>query len=242
VSGSNRGNLLTSQTPPQSTLPKQRAAVIDLTIAIAFFLACAFALPTLDPILRRGRGLTGVLALAGYQLMCEGVVLLFIMAARHEHPSSYGFSRRRVGRSIGLALAMAGIYNLALSWRAGALLWIPLRRHSAMRMSLAAGFPSNLVGLAITIAVWGLMEAFFGVFFARKVNDALGHSGRGWLSYGAIGFGLFNGLIHFALGQGIEGFVTCFASGYAIAVIPAVTENAWGSAVVQTLTNAAGKL
>ena len=242
IGARNRGNLLTHQTAPQSTLPNRRTAAFDLTVTIAFFLACAFALTTLDPILRRGRGLTGVLALGGYQLMCEGVVPLLIMAARREHPSSYGFTRRRIGTSIGLALVLATIYNLALSWRAGGLLWIPLRRHSATRMSLAAGFPSNLVGLAITIAVWGFMEAFFGVFFARKLNDALGHSGRGWFSYGALGFGLFNGLIHLALGQGIEGFAVCFASGYAIAVIPAVTENAWGSAVVQTLTNAAGKL
>jgi len=33
-----------------------------------------------------------------------------------------------------------------------------------------------------------------------------------------------------------------FASGYAIAVIPAITGNAWGSALVQTVTNAVGRL
>jgi hypothetical protein len=44
------------------------------------------------------------------------------------------------------------------------------------------------------------------------------------------------------IGQGTAGFVTSFASGYAIAVIPALTGNAWGSALVQSLTNAVGKV
>jgi hypothetical protein len=57
-----------------------------------------------------------------------------------------------------------------------------------------------------------------------------------------LGFALFNGAIHAAIGQGIWGFVTSVASGYAIALIPALTGNAWGSALVQTLTNAVGSL
>ena len=106
---------------------------------------------------------------------------------------------------------------------------------------MAAGFPLSLVGLAVTIATWGFLEGFFGVFFARKLNQAFGHNGRGLLSPGALGFALFNGLIHLTH-QNIPGFIASFASGYAIAVIPAVTGNAWGSALVQTLTNAVGKL
>jgi hypothetical protein len=90
--------------------------------------------------------------------------------------------------------------------------------------------------------VWGFAESFFGVFFSRKLNEALGRGGHGWLSAGPFGFAFFNGLIHLAIGQGFQGFLTSFASGYAIAVIPAVTGNAWGSTIVQTLTNAVGRL
>jgi len=36
--------------------------------------------------------------------------------------------------------------------------------------------------------------------------------------------------------------MTSFASGYAIAGVPAVKENAWGGTLVQALTNAVGKL
>jgi hypothetical protein len=121
-------------------------------------------------------------------------------------------------------------------------IWIPLRRHNAVRNSLAAGFPLCLVGLVVVIAVWGFFEAFFGVFFARKFNQIVGHGGNGWLAPGVLGFALFNGLLHAAIGQGLGGVLTSFASGYGIAVIPAVTKNAWGSSLFQTATNAVGGL
>ncbi|MFI5174854.1 MAG: hypothetical protein ACHQKY_08360 [Terriglobia bacterium] len=221
---------------------KRRSAAIDLAVAVAFFLAASACWPVLDPILRNGRGLGMVFALATYQFTCEGLALLLIMAIRHERFSDYGFVARNIGKSIALACVLAAVYDLGLSWHVGALMWIPLRRQPAIRMSLAAGFPLSVVGFAITVASWGFFESFFGVFFATKLNLALGQTGRGLFSPGTLGFALFNGLIHLAVGQGVQGFVASFASGYAIAVIPAVTGNAWGSTIVQTLTDAVGKL
>jgi hypothetical protein len=227
---------------PVQAVAVSRAAAVDLTVVVGFFFLCSAAEPALDPILRRGQGLTGVFALATYQFILEGLAVLVIMAIRHEHFSQFGFTVRNLGKSLVLALMLTAIYDLALSWHAGALRWIPLRRQPAVRMSLAAGIPLSILGLAVTVVVWGFFEGFFGVFFARKLNQAIGSDGRGWFSPGALAFGLFNGLIHLAIGQGLQGFVFSFASGYAIAVIPAVTGNAWGGTLVQTLTNAVGKL
>jgi hypothetical protein len=226
----------------RDALGSRRAAAIDLAVVIAFFLACSAVEPVLDPRLRQGRGLAGVLVLAAYQFACEGVAPLAIMIARRERLSRYGFTRRNVGRSVALGLALAAFNDVAMSWHAGALMWIPLRRHSATRMSLGAGLPASVAGLLATVAVWGFTEGVFGVFFAKKLNESLGRIGRGWLSPGALGFAIFNGSIHLAIGQGVQGFLTSFASGYAVAMIPAVTGNAWGSIVVQTLTNAVGRL
>jgi hypothetical protein len=214
----------------------------DLILAVGVVLA---SLPWASPsnsLFRRMSGLAAVLMLATFQFTAEGLVPLLLIAVRRERLSGYGFTSRNAGKSVALGVVVAAAYDLALSWHAGAWLWVPLRRHTAVRMSLAVGFPSSLVGLAATIAAWGWMEAFFGVFFARKVNQMVGHSGNGWLAPGALGFALFNGLLHFAIGQGIEGFLTSFASGYAIGVIPAIADNAWGSAVFQTLTNSVGRL
>ena len=99
-----------------------------------------------------------------------------------ERPSSYGFTRYKTLPSLSLGMLFAIIYDLALSYHAGTLLWIPLRRQPATRVSLATSLPISAVGLAVTVAVWGLVEAFFGVFFARKLNDALRHDGYGWMA------------------------------------------------------------
>lgn len=220
----------------------RRAAAVDLALIIAFFVACYASMPVLAPILRNGRGLAMVFAIAAYQFSFEGVAPLLIMAIRRERFADYGLTRGNITQSLALGLLLAAIYDLAMSWHAGALLWVPMRRQPVVRMSLALGFPQSLIGLALTVFAWGFFEGFFGVFFARKFNQAFGHSGSGWFAPGVLAFALFNGLIHMTVGQGLEGFVNSFASGYVIAVIPAVTRNAWGSALVQTLTNSVGKL
>jgi hypothetical protein len=46
---------------------------------------------------------------------------------------------------------------------------------------------------------------------------------------------------HLIVGQGLEVVITSFVSGYAVAVVPAVTGNGWGGTLVQTLTNAVGR-
>jgi hypothetical protein len=218
----------------------RREAAIDCGVALAVVLVSLASLPMLTPVFRRLTGLAFVLVLAAFQFSSEGLVPLILIAIRRERFSDYGFTWLKVGNSIALAVLLAAVYDLALSLHAGSWVWIPLRRHNAMRNSLAAGFPSSVVGFIVVIAAWGFFEAFFGVFLAKKVNQLLGHDGNGWLAPGVLGFALFNGALHAAIGQGVAGFVTSFASGYGIAVIPALTKNAWGSGLFQTATNAVG--
>jgi hypothetical protein len=225
-----------------TAMTKRQEAAIDLGVALAVVLVSLICTPALTPLFRRMSGLGFVLTLAAFQFSSEGLVPIILIAVRHEHFSDYRFSRRNLISSIVVAVLLALLYDAGLSLHAGSWMWIPLRRHNAVRNSLAAGFPLELVGLSIVVTVWGFLEAFFGVFFAKKVNQFLDHSGNGWLTPGALAFGLFNGVLHAAIGQGLTGFVASFASGYAIAVIPAVTKNAWGSSLFQTATNAVGGL
>lgn len=218
------------------------SAAVDLGIVLIVFAIGSLSVPVVNPILRQGHSLSAAFAAAGFQFLLEGMAPLALMALRGERFSGYGLVRRNLWPSLGLGLALAAVYDLGLSWRAGALLWVPLRRQPAVRMSLAAGFPLGLAGLAITALTWGFLEGFFGVYFSRKVNVVLGHSGCGWFAPGVLAFALFNGGVHLIVGQGLQGFVTSFVSGYAIAVVPAITGNAWGSTLVQTLTNAVGRL
>ena len=217
-------------------------AAIDLAITIAFFIACFAVEPILDPIFRHGRGLGFVLAMSAYQFTLEGLMPLAIILVRREHLSDYGITNKNIVRSLLFALLLAAGYDLIVSLYAGTTMWVPMRRQPALRMSLAAGFPMSVLGIATIISVWGMIEGLFGVYFSRKLSQALGHSGRGWLAPGVVGFAVFNGIVHVGVRQGLRGFVTSFASGYAIAVISALTGNAWGSALFQALTDAVGGL
>ncbi len=183
-----------------------------------------------------------VFAAAAFQFALEGLAPLALMAMRRETFAEYGLTQRNLGKSLALGLALTLLYDLALSWHAGNLLWIPLRIQPAARMSVSTGFPLGLVGLIVTVITWGFLEGFFGIYFARKIGLILGHSGLEWLAPGALAFALFNGSVHLIVGQGLEGFITSFASGYAITVVPAITGNAWGGTLVQTLTNAVGRI
>jgi hypothetical protein len=220
----------------------RRKAAFDLAISLLVFAACSLCVPSLNPRLRSAQGFRFVLAMVLFQFSIEGVAPLTLMLARRESFSSYGFSWQRLGSSLWLGLLLALLYDIGVSVRAHALMWIPLRGQPAIRISLASGFPLNVTGITITVIIWGFLEGFFGIYFARKINVLLGHSGRGWLAPGVLAFALFNGGVHLIVGQGLEGVITSFVSGYAIAVVPAVTGNGWGGTLVQTLTNAVGNL
>ena len=159
-----------------------RRAIVDLSIVLVAFALGSFAIPVLNPLLRHGRGLTGVLSAALYQFSLEGLVPLILILWRKERPSDFGLTSRGLGRSIALAVALAVVYDALLSLHAGRLLWIPLARQPATRMSLAAGMPASVIGVAIVATAWGAVEGFFGVYFARKFSLATRTSPRGWLA------------------------------------------------------------
>jgi hypothetical protein len=221
---------------------KRSRAALDLVIVLLAFATCALCVPYLNERLRAARGFTSLLAAASYQFCAESFALLVLMHVRRESFASYGYTWKRLRPSLILGLVLAFLYDAAISLHIHAAMWIPLRRQPAIRMSLAETFPLSVVGVALTLGLWGFLEGFFGIYFARKINTICRHSGQGWVTPGVIAFALFNGGVHLIVGQGLEGFVTSFASGYAIAVVPAVTGNAWGGSLVQTLTNAVGRL
>jgi len=219
---------------------KSRVAALDVVIVISVFAAGTLTVPFLNPILRHGHRLSGAALAEMYQFCLEGAAPLTMMLLRRERLADYGLRRRYLGRSLCLAFALAAIYDGAFSLHRRQLLWIPLFRQPALRMAIAGGLAAALSGSFLVIFTWGAAEAFFGVYLSRNFAVATRTATRGWITPGVLFFAVFNGLIHILVGQGFEGFFFSFASGFAIAVIPSVTANAWGSLVVQTLTNAIG--
>jgi hypothetical protein len=217
-------------------------AALDLVVILIVFGLVSLTIPWLNPVLRRSHGIPGFFGATAYQFIIEGIAPLALMLIRQEKFADYRFIKRGLAQSLALAVVLAVIYNLGLSLNSHSLDWVPLIRQPATRMALEAGPLFAPFGISLVVLVWGFLEGFFGIYLAQKVNIIAGHDGRGWLSPGVLAFALFNGGVHLLVGQGVEGFITSFVSGYAITVVPAVTGNAWGGSLVQVLTNAAGPL
>lgn len=216
------------------------SAAVDLIILLTVFALGFLMVPSLNLFAGQYHGLLVVFAAAAMQFLVEGAAPLAVMAVRNEQFASYGFTRRKLVIALGMAVGTALLYDFAYSCMTREFLWIPFGRHGVLRMAASSGFFSAALGVPLVLLVWGFIEAFFGIYFAKKVNLALGHDGSGWNAPGVLAFAVFNGAIHWMLGQGVGGFVSSLATGYAVTAIPAMTENAWGGILVQVLTNAIG--
>jgi hypothetical protein len=96
------------------------SATVDLAIVLGVFTIGSLAVPFVNPILRKGHGLPGAFTAAAFQFVLEGLAPLTLMALRRERFSCYGLIRSNLGRSLGVGLALAVVYDLVLSWQRAA--------------------------------------------------------------------------------------------------------------------------
>src|ERR1019366_4385854 len=99
------------------------SAAVDLAIVVSVTLICGFSIPAITPVFKHLGGMREVFALALFQFTAERL-------------SNYGFSSRGVLKSVAIAVLFAIIYDAALSLQMGQPVWVPLRRHLALRLSL----------------------------------------------------------------------------------------------------------
>jgi hypothetical protein len=134
---------------------KQSRAALDLVLVLLVFAACALHVPYLNERLRAAHGLTSLLAAAAYQFCAEGFALLLLMLIRRESFANYGYTWNRLKLSLPLGVVLAFLYDVVISLHVHAAMWIPLRRQPAIRMSLAENFPLSVIGVILTLAIWG---------------------------------------------------------------------------------------
>lgn len=95
---------------------------------------------------------------------------------------------------------------------------------------LASGFPTNVIGMFITVITWGFFEGFNYVVISDKIN-ARYQSKNKWLNLGAISCAILCILIHGAIGVSLENIIetlTIFFLIYGMLIIKEQTGNAWG--------------
>jgi len=222
--------------------PASRSSADLLVVAITCF-AAVLAFRPIGEQLARAPASMRVYALLAMQFAAAGAAPAALVALRAEPLSAYGLTCVRLVQSLALGVALASAYLTALSLTTGTVLLVPFGRHGVLRLALALPGAGGVIAPVLVVAVWGVAEGLFGVYFSAKAAEVAAALGlRGAPLVGALAFGTFNGLLHVAVGQGPHGFWTSGLSGTFVGLIPALTGNAWGGVLVQVLTNAAGPI
>jgi hypothetical protein len=79
------------------------------------FATCSLCVPYLNPRLRAVHGFKFVFALALFQFCTENLGPLALVVARHESFSFYGFTWKRLGKSLQLGVLLTLLYDAGLS-------------------------------------------------------------------------------------------------------------------------------
>lgn len=221
--------------------PGRPSNLLDLLVVATTSAFAVLAFAPLASALSAAPAGTKIAVFSAMQLASAGAVPAILVALRRESLASYGLSRKRVGRSIGIGVALAAVYLAALSFASGSAVLVPFGRHGVLRLALAQPAAAGVLSSLLVLAVWGVAEGLYGVWFSAKASAvAQGFEVRGAPFVGPLVFGAFNGFLHVAVGQGWGGFWTSALSGSLVGLARAFSGNAWGGVLVQLLTNAAG--
>jgi hypothetical protein len=182
----------------------------------------------------------------------SGLAVFIIMRLRKEKLSDYGIHKTNMGASLLAGLILTVLFAVIYSVQAGDVLWIPMRNHLAMRLSLTFMFPFNILGILMTLLIWGPLEGIFFITIAKKFDDIIGkHPGNPYLSPGTIVFAaLWNPILHIVVSMVEQRFTEInvldlflsFAQSYAMITIYKVTKNSSGTMLMQMILNGLSKL
>ncbi|HEX2926170.1 MAG TPA: hypothetical protein VHP38_07925 [Ruminiclostridium sp.] len=185
------------------------------------------------------------------EFLGSGLAVFIIIHVRKEKLSDYGIHKKNTGASLIAGIILTVIFAVISSVQAGDVLWIPMRNHIAMRLSLTFMFPFNIIAILVTLFIWGPLEGIFFITIVKKLDDIIGkHVRNPYFSTGTILFALWNPLLHIAIRlfeqrfTGIDVFdlFLSFSQAYAMITIYKVTKNSSGTMFMQMILNGLGKL
>lgn len=206
------------------------------------------------PFLRIGSSMPAFLRMINIMLIeftGSGLAIYIIMYIRKEKLADYGIHKKNIGVSLIAGIILTILFAVIGSIQAGDVLWIPMRNHLAMKLSMTFMFPINMLGIIMTLLIWGPLEGIYFITVAKKLEEIIGiHTTNPYLSPGAIVFALWNPFLHIVVslveqrftGISVLDLFLTFAQSYALITIYKVTKNSSGTMFMQMILNGLGKL
>jgi len=171
-----------------------------------------------------------LLLAASLQFGVAGFGITIISLLRKERFSIHGLNRYNILKSIVLC-SLCFIPNIIYTYyNNGKILYFPFRQVLTTKEIIASRFPVNVIGMLITVLMWGFFEGFNYVVISDKINECY-PSKNVWINWGAISCGVFCILVHGVIGVTVNDILemlSIFIIIYGMLIIRTITKNAWG--------------
>ncbi len=165
---------------------------------------------------------------AALQFGIAGLGISIVMVLRREGFSEFGLVKRNALKAIFYTILCFLPLILCIVASGNFDGYQPLRI-SITKDVLVAGFPLNILGLALIMVVWGFFEGFNYAVIAQKINKRYPPQNL-WLNYGAITCAIICLLFHPIETDlwGILEMITMTLAIYGMLIVKHITGNAWG--------------
>lgn len=112
--------------------------------------------------------------------------------------------------------------------------WFPFSEVNTTAEVVASGFPSNVLGMLITLICWGFFEGFNYVVISDKINERYPSKYRFW-DWGAFSCAIMCILVHGVVGvtpDAIAEMLCTIFLIYGMLLVRKETGNAWGCVLI----------
>ncbi|HHW46851.1 MAG TPA: hypothetical protein GXX17_08115 [Clostridiales bacterium] len=186
---------------------------------------------TTKPILLR------TLFAAFFQFGVAGLGITIVSFYRKEPFTKHGLNSRHLLKSIGLSLLCCAPYAAFVLLNNSFNGYMPFQGVMTTKEVLQSGFPTNIIGMAITAVIWGFFEGFNYIFISDKINERYPTKYK-YFNWGAFACSCMCILVHGIIGirpEDIFEMVAVICIIYGMIMVREKTGNAWGTVAVFVL-------
>ena len=169
-----------------------------------------------------------------FQFGLAGLGITIVSILRKESFLSYGLCKEKLLPTIALSALCCVpdfIYNL---FAGNVHAWFPFYDVNFTAEVISAGFPSNVIGMAVIAVCWGFFEGFNYVVISDKINQRFPSKYK-YLDWGALVCAIMCIIVHGAIGitpDAVAEMLCTIVLIYGMLMVRKKTGNAWGCVLI----------
>ena len=169
-----------------------------------------------------------------FQFGLAGLGITIVTIMRKESFLDHGLTVKKIIPTV-LLSALCCVPEFMYYYLSGSVHgWFPFMSVKTTAEVMASGFPSNVLGMLITLICWGFFEGFNYVVISDKINERYPSKYRFW-DWGAFSCAIMCILVHGAIGltpDAVAEMLGTLILIYGMLLVRRETGNAWGCVLI----------